>query len=108
MLVLGKASKINNMSNSKFVAGLILGAAAGTFLAIFANTDKGKDMWDDVSTKGKDMWGDALDTADDWQGKAKSQYGDAFDEVSDLISKGKKYISQLEKKAKDIKDAATS
>lgn len=96
------------MSNSKFVAGLILGAAAGTFLAIFANTDKGKDLLDDVSSKGKNFWDDAVDTADDWGSKAKSKYSDASDEIDDLISKGKKYISQLEKKAKDLKDAATS
>ena len=96
------------MSNSKFVAGLILGAAAGTFIALFANTDKGKDMWDDVSSKGKDFWDDAKDTAGDWSDKAKSKYGDTSDEINDLIEKGKKYIAKLEKKSKDIKDAATS
>ncbi len=46
------------MNNSKFVAGLILGAAAGTFLAIFANSDKGKEMLDDVASKAK-TWDDA-------------------------------------------------
>ena len=96
------------MSNSKFVAGLILGAAAGTFIALFANSDKGKDLWDDVSSKGKDFWDDAKDTADDWQDKAKSKYGDTADELAELIAKGKKYVSKLEKKAKDVKDAATS
>ncbi len=85
------------MSNSKFVAGLILGAAAGTFIALFANTEKGKDIWDDV-----------IDKADDLGGKAKSKYSDTADEIADLISKGKKFISQLESKAKDVKDAATS
>lgn len=96
------------MSNSKFVAGLILGAAAGTFLALFANTDKGKDMWDDVSDKGKDFWDDVKDKADDWGDKAKSKYGDTSDDIENLIAKGKKYIAKLEKKAKDVKDAATS
>ena len=85
------------MNNSKFVAGLILGAAAGTFIALFANSDKGKDLWDDVK-----------DTADNLQDKAKSKYSDTSDDISDLIAKGKKFISQLEKKAKDTKDAATS
>lgn len=96
------------MSNSKFVAGLILGVAAGTFVALFANTDKGKDMWDDVSGKGKDFWDDAKDVAGDWSDKAKSKYGDTADDIDELIAKGKKYISKLEKKAKEVKDAAIS
>ena len=96
------------MSNSKFVAGLILGVAAGTFIALFANSDKGKDLWDDVNDKGQDFWDDVKDKADNWGDKAKSKYGDTSDEISDLIAKGKKYIAKLEKKAKDVKDAATS
>lgn len=107
------------MASSKFVAGLILGAAAGTLIALFANSDKGQDLWDDVSSKGKDLWDDVTDTADDWQDKAKSKYDDwkdkakgkyddTSDNLSDLIAKGKKYIAKLEKKAKDVKDAATS
>lgn len=85
------------MSNSKFVAGLILGAAAGTFIALFANTEKGKEII-----------GNVKDTAGDWQDAAKDKYSDVSDEIGDLISKGKKFISQLEKKAKDVKDAATA
>ncbi|MDQ2752264.1 MAG: YtxH domain-containing protein [Bacteroidota bacterium] len=107
------------MASSKFVAGLILGAAAGTLIALFANSDKGQDVWDDVSSKGKDLWDDVKDSADDWQDvakskyddwkdKAKSKYGDTSDNLNDLISEGKKYIAKLEKKAKDVKDAATS
>ncbi len=107
------------MASSKFVAGLILGAAAGTLIALFANSDKGQDLWDDVSSKGKDFWDDVKDKADDWQDmakdkygdlqdKAKSKYGDTADDINDLIAKGKKYIAKLEKKAKDVKDAATS
>ncbi len=92
------------MSNSKFVAGLILGAAAGTFIALFANSDKGQDFLDDV----KDKAGDWKDKAGDWKDTAKGKYSDVGDEISDLISKGKKFISQLEKKAKDVKDAATA
>ena len=107
------------MASSKFVAGLILGAAAGTLIALFANSDKGQDLWDDVSSKGKDWWDDVKDKTDDWQdtakdkygdlkSKAKSKYSDTSDDINDLIEKGKKYIAKLEKKAKDVKDAATS
>ncbi len=106
------------MASSKFVAGLILGAAAGTLIALFANSDKGQDLWDDVSSKGKDLWDDVTDSAndwqdtakskyDDWKDKAKDKYGDTADNLSDLIAQGKKYIAKLEKKAKDVKDAAT-
>lgn len=107
------------MSNSKFVAGLILGAAAGTFIALFANSEKGQDLWDDVSSKGHDLWDDTKDKASDWSDAAKDKYGviskqakrkysDYSDEISDLIDQGKKYIAKLEKKAKDIKDATIS
>ncbi len=107
------------MSNTKFVAGLILGAAAGTFIALFANSDKGQDLWDDVSSKGQDLWDDTKDKASDWSDSAKDKYGDLSkkakrkysdysEEIGDLIDQGKKYIASLEKKAKDIKDATIS
>jgi gas vesicle protein len=98
----------NRMNNSKFVAGLILGAAAGTFIAIFANSDKGQEFLETV----KDKAGDISDTVKD---SVKSKYEDTSDELSDWIEKGKKFLSMLESKAgdlkskaKDVKDAATA
>ena len=87
------------MSNSKFVAGLILGAAAGTFIAIFANSDKGQEILESVKDKASDL----SDTVKD---SVKSKYEDTSDEVSDWIEKGKKFLSLLEGKAKDLKSKA--
>ena len=87
------------MSNSKFVAGLILGAAAGTFIAIFANSDKGQEFIDTVKDKASDL----SDTVKD---SVKGTYGDTSDEIGDWIEKGKKFLSMLEGKAKDLKSKA--
>ena len=87
------------MSNSKFVAGLILGAAAGTFIAIFANSDKGQEFIDTV----KDKAGDLTDNVKD---SVKGTYSDTSDEIGDWIEKGKKFLSMLEGKAKDLKSKA--
>jgi gas vesicle protein len=89
----------NRMSNSKFVAGLILGAAAGVFIAIFANSDKGQELIDTVKDKASDLTDSVKDSV-------KSTYSDTSDEVSDWIEKGKKFLSMLEGKAKDVKSKA--
>ncbi len=87
------------MGNSKFIAGLILGAAAGTFIAIFANSDRGQEILETV----KDKAGDLSDTVKD---TVKSKYEDTSDDISDWIEKGKKFLSMLEGKASDIKSKA--
>ncbi len=87
------------MNNSKFVAGLILGVAAGTFIAIFANSDKGQELFETVKDK-------ATDLKDNVKEGVKSKYDDTSDEVSDWIEKGKKFLSMIEGKAKDVKDKA--
>jgi gas vesicle protein len=96
------------MGNSKFIAGLILGAAAGTFIAIFANSDKGQEIFETVKDKASDL----TDTVKD---SVKSKYEDTSDDISDWIEKGKKFLAMLEgkasdvkSKAKDIRDAATA
>jgi gas vesicle protein len=85
------------MTNQKFIAGLILGAAAGTFAAIFLQTDKGKEIISNV----KDAANDAEDTL-------KSKLKSFDEEVSDLLKKGKEYVKDLESKAKSTAKNATS
>jgi len=76
--------------SQKFIAGLILGAAAGAAIALFLQTEKGKEMVSDI----KDAAANAGDNL-----KARMQ---AFDkEVSDLLKKGKQFVEDLEHKAKD-------
>ena len=38
------------MSNTKFYAGVILGAAAGVALAMFINSDKGQEIISDIKS----------------------------------------------------------
>lgn len=106
--VIQSFKKQNCMSNSKFVAGLILGAAVGTFIAIFANSDKGQEILDTVKDKASDLSDSVKDTV-------KTKYDNTGDELSDWIDKGKKFLSMLEgksndlkSKAKDVADAATA
>ncbi len=81
------------MLNNKFVAGLLLGAAAGAALALFVNSDKGKEVIDDL----KDAASDAGD-------KLKSHLSNFEDEVSTLIKKGRKFVDDLENRAEESFD----
>jgi gas vesicle protein len=64
--------------NQKFLSGLALGAAAGAAIAILLQSDKGKEMLDNI----KDFASNAGD-------KMKDGLSGLTDEVSDLWSKGK-------------------
>jgi gas vesicle protein len=78
------------MASSKLLTGIILGAAAGIAIALFVQSDKGQDMVENL----KDAAGDAGE-------KLKSKLDDLQGEMSGLIKKGKKYVSELESKAKE-------
>jgi len=80
---------------NKFIAGLVLGAAAGAAVALFLQTEKGKEMINAVK-----------DAAGDTGAKLKSRLQDFDDEVSELIQKGKKFTEDLEKRAKDVASSA--
>ena len=74
--------------NQKFIAGLIIGAAAGTALAFFLQSDKGKSILNDVKeaagSAGRDF-------------KSKLQAFD--DEFNELLNKGKQFLQDLESEA---------
>lgn len=76
--------------SSKFVSGLILGAAAGAAIALFLTSDKGREVLDDIA-------GAAGDVAD----KAKKQWENLSEEMGALIKKGKTVVENLEQNAKD-------
>jgi gas vesicle protein len=73
----------------KFLGGIILGVAAGVAIALFINSDKGKELISDVN----DAAGDAADNL-------KSKFSDFEGEVKDLLKKGKAFIEDIETKAK--------
>ncbi|HVX49529.1 MAG TPA: YtxH domain-containing protein [Chitinophagaceae bacterium] len=76
--------------SSKFLTGVILGAAAGAAIALFITSEKGQEMIDDIT-------GAAGDVA----GKAKKQWDNLSDELAALLKKGKAIVDDLEQKAKE-------
>ena len=72
---------------NKFVAGLVIGVAAGAAVALFLQTEKGKEILSDI----KEAAGTNL----------KSNLKSFENEMNDLIKKGKKFVEDLEQKAKN-------
>lgn len=75
---------------SKFMAGVVLGAAAGAAAVLFFQSEKGKEILSDL----KDAAGDA-------GANLKDNLKNFEEEMQDLMKKGKKFVDDLEKKAKD-------
>jgi gas vesicle protein len=80
---------------NKFIAGLVLGVAAGAAAALFLQSGKGKEMINTV----KDAAGDA-------EAKLKSRLQKFDEEISELLRKGKQFVEDLEKKAKNAGSSA--
>jgi len=76
--------------SSKFLAGLVIGAAAGAAIAIFLNTEKGKELVADLKS--------AAGKAGDELKEAAKRFGDELDEV---MEKGKEYADNLGQKMKN-------
>lgn len=74
---------------NKFIAGLIVGAAAGAAIALFLQTEKGKEILDDLS-----------DVAEDAGTHLKSNLRNFEEEMSELLKKGKAFVEDLETRAK--------
>ena len=75
---------------NKFVAGLVVGAAAGAAIALFLQTEKGKEILSDIK--------EAAEAAGT---NLKSNLKSFENEMNDLIKKGKKFVEDLEQKAKN-------
>jgi gas vesicle protein len=60
------------MSDSKFIAGVLLGAVAGTALVLFLNSEKGKAFIKDLKEGAVNLQGDLGDLADEFLQKEKS------------------------------------
>ena len=74
--------------NQKFLAGIIIGAAAGTAIALFLQTEKGKEIMNDVKGAANSA-GDTL----------KQKLASFDEEISSLLKKGKEFVEDLEAKA---------
>ncbi|MFL9482260.1 YtxH domain-containing protein [Chitinophagaceae bacterium LWZ2-11] len=77
-------------SNQKFLAGLILGAAAGAAIALFINSDKGQEVLSEVK-----------DTADKLGKDIKAKLEGIDDELGDLLQKGKDFVADIRNKGKE-------
>jgi len=78
-------------TGQKFLGGILLGVAAGVAIALFVNSDKGKEIIADVS-----------DAAEDAKGNLKNKLGDFEDQMKDLLRKGKAFVSDIESKVKEF------
>lgn len=79
------------MGANKFIAGIILGAAAGAALTLFLQSDKGKEIISDIK-----------DAADEAGTNLKSKLNNFDAEVKELLRKGKQYVEDLENKAREM------
>ncbi len=73
--------------NSKFISGLLLGALAGTALALYLNTDKGRELLANLNME-----------ADHLKDEAQEGYGHVKESVDELLAKAKNLVKELEQK----------
>jgi gas vesicle protein len=78
-------------AGQKFLAGILLGVAAGVAIALFINSDKGQEIISDVT-----------DAAGDAKESLKSKFSDLEQHAKDLVKKGKSFLEDVQDKAKDF------
>lgn len=76
---------------SKFLAGLLLGAAAGAAIAYLMTTDKGKEMMEDFKTAASEAGDGLKDTVKKFE-----------TEIESAVEKGRKWASDFQDKATDL------
>ncbi|WP_207632479.1 YtxH domain-containing protein [Foetidibacter luteolus] len=81
-------------TGQKFLTGILLGAAAGAGIALFLQSEKGKEFVEAMKTK----LGEMTDEAEE---SIASKWHDFNDEMSELMKRGRKFVEDLEHKAKE-------
>jgi len=79
------------LGNSKFIAGLLVGAAAGAAIAILLNSEKGKEIIEDLKTAANKAGDELKDTA----GRLEA-------ELAAVVEKGKEYAESLGQQVRDF------
>ena len=79
------------LGNSKFIAGLLVGAAAGAAIALLLNSEKGKEIIEDL----KSAANKAADELKDAAGRLEA-------ELSAVVEKGKDYAESLGQQVRDF------
>jgi gas vesicle protein len=78
-------------TGQKFLGGILLGVAAGVAIALFINSDKGKELISDVT-----------DAAGDASEKLKGKFSDLEKQAREFVEKGKAFLGDVESKVKDF------
>ena len=79
--------------NHKFVGGLLLGALAGTALTLYLNSEKGKQLLNDIQLDAASLQSD-LDAG-----------VEKIDEsLQDMLSKARNLVAELEQKLRDAQN----
>jgi|688.fasta_scaffold90060_4 gas vesicle protein len=76
--------------NHKFIAGLLLGALAGTALALYLNSEKGKQLLSDIQLNASGLKSD-LDAGID----------KVDESLQDMLNKARNLVAELEQKLGD-------
>ncbi len=76
--------------SQKFIAGVILGAAAGAAITVFLNSDKGKEILADVK-----------EIAQDTSENLRTRLDGIEKEVKSLLQKSKQFIENVEQRLDD-------
>jgi gas vesicle protein len=76
--------------NHKFIAGLLLGALAGTALALYLNSEKGKQLLSDIQLNTSGLKSD-LDAGID----------KVDESLQDMLNKARNLVAELEQKLGD-------
>ena len=79
------------LGNSKFIAGLLVGAAAGAAIAILLNSEKGKEIIEDLKTAANKAGDELKDVA----GRLEA-------ELAAVVEKGKEYAENLGQQVRDF------
>ncbi len=79
------------LGNSKFIAGLLVGAAAGAAIALLLNSEKGKEIIEDLKAA-------ANKAGDELKGAASRLEAD----LAAVVEKGKEYAESLGQQVRDF------
>ncbi|MBA4258917.1 MAG: hypothetical protein C0446_07120 [Chitinophaga sp.] len=77
--------------NSKFISGLLLGALAGTALALYLNSEKGKELIANLNIE-----------ADHLKEDMHEGYDTAKEGVDELLTKARNLVKELEQKINHV------
>lgn len=89
-------------TGQKFLGGIMLGVAAGVAIALFINSDKGKEILSDVTDAAGDVTNKLKNKVGDVTDSLKNKLSDYEDDFKNVLKKGKSLIKDIESTVKDF------